>query len=103
MESLTDKTLDDFLGEGRALIEISAPGCAPCKHMAEKVLPGFEGSIRIGNIDGTANRDALNKFQRDSGKQIIGVPVMLLYQDGKLVQRYDGPMRAEEIREFINV
>jgi thioredoxin-like negative regulator of GroEL len=103
MIELNDNNFVKTISEsGKTLIEVYAPFCNPCKNMKNNILPKFADSgVTITILDGTTNNEAIQKITEDSGQEIMSVPVLLLYENGKFVARYDGFMNEEKLKNFI--
>lgn len=78
------------------LVEFGAPWCAPCKRL-EPVLEGlgkeWSGKVRLGhiNVDENPNLAAL--------QQVLSVPTVILFVQGKPRQRMSGFQPRERLVE----
>ena len=69
------------------LLEFSAEWCPPCKMLAPTIhalATKYQDKLRVGLIDS----DAYPEFVERYG--VMGIPTMILFQDGKPVQRMVG-------------
>ena len=86
----------------KAVIEIYAPGCGPCQMLKEKVLSKIETDISVYVIDGTAYYEILDIIKNESGSPVSGVPVLMLYQNGKYLKRLNGYVEKNKILSFFD-
>lgn len=80
------------------LVDFSADWCGPCKMMApiiEKMSTKYTGKIKVVKIDTDRNRNLAVKFT------IQGIPSMLIFIEGKEVDRKVGYIGENELEAFI--
>lgn len=74
------------------LVDFYADWCGPCKMMApvvEELAGEYAGKLTVGKLDTDQNPDIAMRYQ------IMGIPTLGLFRDGRLVDRlvgYPGPM-----------
>ena len=86
---VTDATIDAAItpGTGLVAVEFSADWCAPCHLMAsavEAVAQEYAPALRVLQVDADANPRTVARFG------VRGLPTMLLFRDGTLVDRIVG-------------
>lgn len=87
LPTVTDATVDAELAAGVVALEFSATWCAPCRMMApivEAVAEEYAPSLRVLQIDADANPRTMARFG------VRGLPTMLVFRDGALVDRIVG-------------
>ena len=91
--AMTPDALDAVLkGEKRVLVDYHTPWCTPCRKMAPvmaAVTESWKGKARVVLVD-VEQREALAQREK-----IQGVPVFVLYVDGKERWRKSGEMPRE--------
>jgi len=80
------------------LVDFWADWCQPCHAMAptvEALAEEYGDRIRIAKLDVDANPMTTHKYE------IRGIPALLLFKDGQLVQQIVGVKPKEEIARII--
>jgi thioredoxin len=98
MKHLTDANFDAEIKKGVTLVDFHANWCGPCRMLApvlEQVSKDLKGKASLGKIDIDAEQKTASRFQ------ITSVPTMILFKDGKEVNRLVGLRNAEAIKDFI--
>jgi len=81
-----------------ALVDFWADWCQPCHAMAptvEALAEEYNDRIRVAKLDVDANPMTTHKYE------IRGIPALLLFKDGQLVQQIVGVKPKEEIARII--
>lgn len=72
--------------------------CVPCKKMApvvDELAKQYEGKAKIIRVDVDKSKEVGKKFS------IAGVPVFILFKNGKEVWRKSGMMEREELKKIV--
>jgi thioredoxin 1 len=100
MNHLTFEATDENFGtqvlesKQPVLIEFTADWCPPCKMLApivHEIARKYEGKLRVGMLDSDANLEVVQQYG------VMGLPTLILYVDGKPVERITGYMPRERI------
>jgi thioredoxin 1 len=95
---LTDGSFDKDIQKGVTLVDFHANWCGPCRMLApvlEEVAKSIQGKASIGKVDIDTEQKIASQFQ------ITSVPTMILFKDGKEVNRLVGLRNADAIKDFI--
>jgi thioredoxin 1 len=98
MKHLTDANFETEVKKGVTLVDFHANWCGPCRMLApvlEQVAKEIGGKATIGKVDIDSEQGIASRFQ------IASVPTMILFKDGKEVNRLVGLRNAEAIKDFI--
>lgn len=80
------------------LVDFSADWCGPCKMLApilKQVKDEVGDAIKIIKIDVDKNQTLASQYQ------VMGVPTLILYKDGKQVWRQSGVLQKHELVQLI--
>lgn len=89
LPTVTDATLPAALAHGSGLVavEFTAEWCAPCRMMApvlHEVADAYAPRVRVLQLDADVNPASMTRFA------VRGLPTMLVFRDGELVDRIVG-------------
>lgn len=80
----------------KVIINFSAKWCAPCKKMApylNKMQDELKGKISLIKLDADENKTLLETMKLD------GLPIILIYENGKETWRHLGYLSEEDLRK----
>ncbi len=93
----TQEELRAELAKGDVLLDFFATWCGPCR-MLGPVLEGLDAKedfpVQIVKVDTDEAPELAGAFQVES------IPTLFFFSEGKLVRRYSGFLREDQIREF---
>jgi thioredoxin 2 len=101
--NVTDQTFEREVLQttGRpVLVDCWAPWCPPCRAIApvlEQLAAESNGSYRITKVNVDENPQLSSRFQ------ISSIPTMLIFKDGKLIDRLIGAHPKQTIAERLRV
>lgn len=81
------------------LVDFWAEWCAPCKAIAptvEELAKEYQGKAQIGKLNVDENPKTATQYG------IRGIPTLLLFKDGKIIQQIVGIKSKAEIQKVID-
>jgi len=81
------------------LVDFWAPWCGPCRKMApivEEMASEFAGKIKVAKANVDENQELSTEYN------IRGIPSLLLFKDGKVVDTNVGMVAKNQLVDFIN-
>ena len=96
---LTDKNFNQQIKKGIILVDFWAEWCGPCKMMApvlNDLSEDLDANKAIGKLD-------VQEFQSVAATyKVRGIPTMILFKDGKEVNRFVGVKSKDFLLKEIN-
>lgn len=99
IKKLTDKELEKFLKENsKAVVDMWAPWCAPCKTMEPIFKEAGEEvkEIAFGKVNVADNKAAAKEYG------VRSIPTFLIFKDGEVIKRIIGSRKKEDLKKEIN-
>jgi thioredoxin-like negative regulator of GroEL len=93
-----DVTFAQTIASGLALVEIGAPWCGACKSLAATLLqmaPSLEPKVKLVQMNAEDCPGITGRFG------VKALPTMLLFRDGRLVNRRVGASSRSAIEDFL--
>jgi thioredoxin 1 len=97
---VTDNTFDTEVIKGNlpVLVDFWAPWCGPCKMVApvvEALSQEFEGKVKFVKVNTDESPNTAQQFQ------ISGIPSLLLFKDGNVVDQVVGAVPKSQLQNMI--
>ena len=95
---VTGANLDDFK-QGVSLIDFTATWCGPCQILGpvvDKLATEFKDKVKIGKCDIDANQEVAGSYG------VMGVPTLIFFKDGEIVDQHVGLMQEDALRNKLN-
>ena len=98
---LTDSNFDAEVLQASepVLVDFWGPGCQPCMRMVpimESLATQYSGSVKVGKLNTAENLQTAQNYE------IFGLPTLLIFKDGEVVNRFLGPQPKEKLQEAID-
>ena len=100
---ITDQTFEREVLAARGkpvLVDCWAPWCGPCRMIApvmDQLAAESQGQYRITKLNVDENPQTASRFQ------IASIPTMLIFKDGKLIDRIIGAQSKQVISEHLRL
>ncbi|MBI2264844.1 MAG: thioredoxin [Armatimonadetes bacterium] len=99
--TLNQETFQDVIGKSDkpVLVDFWAAWCGPCKMLApvvDSIALEYAEKIRVAKVNTDDNRTVAEQFH------VSGIPSLLLFKEGKLVDRLVGYVNQGSLKAFLD-
>lgn len=99
IHKVTDDNFDEAVKTGVSLVDFYADWCAPCRMLTpviESVSKEMQGMVKFLKLDIDSNQKTATNYQ------VTSVPTLILFKDGKEINRLVGLRDEGAVKQFIS-
>ena len=95
IQKVNSSNFNEKISKGKTLIKFSASWCFPCRQLAPIVeeLSKESKDINFYEIDADESPDVASQYE------VMGIPTLILFKDGKEIKRIVGLRSKEDLKK----
>jgi thioredoxin 1 len=96
---INQEDFENEIAQGYTFVDVWAPWCGPCLMLGpivDELAGEWEGQVKVVKLNADESAEITDKFG------IQNIPTMLLFKDGKLIDRLIGALPKASIAQFVN-
>ena len=98
--TLTDENFEEEVNSSTVpvLVDYWAEWCGPCKMigpLVEEMAEEYSNRLKVGKLDVDENQSSASK------QNVMSIPTLLIFKEGKVVAQQIGAVNKTQITEFI--
>jgi len=98
VEEISEKQFSEFVSNSLSVIDFYADWCLPClilTPVVEELAEKFKGKIAFAKVNIDENSNLASRFK------VMSIPTILIFKEGKEIERITGALPPEVIEERI--
>jgi thioredoxin 1 len=99
VKTFTDSNFDESIKQGVVLVDLWAEWCGPCRRLAPAVdalASEYDGRATVAKLNIDENPNTPSKYR------VLGIPTLLVFKDGSLVDQLVGLREKAEIASTLD-
>ena len=99
VKTFTDSNFDTEIKNGVTLVDVGAEWCGPCRRLeptVDALAAEYDGRVTVAKLDIDGNPNVPGRFM------IRGIPALLIFKNGELVDQIMGLSPKEEIAKKLD-
>jgi thioredoxin 2 len=98
---LDDSNFEAFINQATkpVMVDFFSPTCGPCRMMSpviDNLVPKYLGKVILGKLDTSRNRMVPSQYQ------IRGVPTLIFFKNGQMVDQMTGAIPEDALAQKLN-